>query len=57
MSWASIRFASFAIIRSTICLISSFCSGGNTIVSSTRLRNSGRKCCLSSSDTFDFIRA
>ena len=30
-------------------MISSCVSGGKTIISSTRLRNSGRKCCLSSS--------
>ena len=56
ISCASIRLASFAIIRSTMRAISGFVSGGNTIVSSTRLRNSGRKCCLSSSATFAFMR-
>ena len=43
--------------RSTISTISCFCSCGNTITSSTRLRNSGRKCWRSSSLTLPFIRS
>ena len=42
---------------STIDTICARDSGGNTMISSTRLRNSGRKCCLSSSDTFAFMRS
>ena len=42
---------------STIATICSCDSGGKTTISSTRLRNSGRKCCLSSSDTLLFIRS
>ncbi|CNI48380.1 Uncharacterised protein [Mycobacterium tuberculosis] len=53
LSWAATR----PIIRSTIWMISSRVSWWKTIVSSMRLRNSGRKCFLSSSLTFCFIRS
>ena len=46
-----------AIMLSTMWTICSCDSGGNTMISSTRLRNSGRKCCLSSSWTLFFIRS
>ncbi|CAA9231829.1 MAG: hypothetical protein AVDCRST_MAG52-1056 [uncultured Blastococcus sp.] len=38
-------------------MISSSVSWWNTTMSSMRLRNSGRKCCLSSSLTLSFIRS
>ena len=53
LSWPSIR----AVKMSTICRISSWRSWWKTIVSSMRLRNSGRKCCFSSSLTLTFIRS
>src|SRR6185437_12963982 len=46
-SWPSTR----AVIRSTISTISSGDSWWKTTMSSIRFRNSGRKCCLSSSLT------
>ena len=57
MSRSFSRSSTLAIIRSTIWMISFGVSWWKTTVSSTRLRNSGRKCCLSSSLTFDFIRS
>ncbi|SKW74622.1 Uncharacterised protein [Mycobacteroides abscessus subsp. abscessus] len=45
------------IIRSTISMICSCVSCSKTMMSSMRLRNSGRKCFLSSSWTFCFIRS
>ena len=46
-----------AWIRSTIVVTSGLDSSWNTMMSSMRFRNSGRKCCLSSSLTFCFIRS
>ena len=57
MSRSFSRSSTQAIMLSTIETICSFVSGGNTMISSTRLRNSGRKCCLSSSVTLFFIRS
>ncbi|COX25946.1 Uncharacterised protein [Mycobacterium tuberculosis] len=53
LSWPATRL----IIRSTIRMISSRVSWWKTMMSSMRLRNSGRKCFFSSSLTFCFIRS
>ncbi len=50
MSRSLRRSSTLPTIRSTIWRMSSCVSCGKTTTSSTRLRNSGRKCCLSSSD-------
>src|ERR1035441_551956 len=57
MSRSFSRSSNVVIIRSTILKISSWLSWWNTMMSSTRFRNSGRKCCLSSSCTLLFIRS
>ena len=57
MSRSLSRSSTLAIIRSTIVDDLSWVSWWKTMVSSTRFRNSGRKCCLSSSFTLDFIRS
>src|SRR4051794_35316285 len=46
-----------ASMRSTIWMVSSSVNWWKTMMSSMRLRNSGRKCCFSSSLTFAFIRS
>ena len=53
VSWSRTRSS----IRSTIWAISSTVRLRNTTVASIRLRNSGRKFCLSSAWTFSFIRS
>ena len=55
MSLSFSRISIWATIRSTIRSMSTWVSWRNTTISSTRLRNSGRKCCLSSSATLAFI--
>src|ERR1700727_2808423 len=55
MSRSFRRSSTLAIIRSTMLKISSRRSWWKTMMSSTRFRNSGRKCCFSSSCTRDFI--
>ena len=57
MSRSRSRSSTLPIIRSTISTISSWVSWWKTMMSSTRLRNSGRKCCFSSSLTLGFIRS
>jgi hypothetical protein len=52
-SWVSIRETKM----STMLRISDWLSWWKTIVSSMRFRNSGRKCCFSSSLTLFFIRS
>ena len=49
------RLCKSFIIRSTICTICSFSNPWNTMVSSTRFKNSGRKDAFSASITRDFI--
>ena len=55
MSLSLSRPSIWATIRSTMRSISACDSWWKTTISSTRFRNSGRKCCFSSSDTFAFI--